>query len=213
MNQKKNLHVRVPTNVVRNTNVQIGNGEFQLYVRLCYLYFKNYGNEEITVDHKKLMKNLAISDTRTLKKRFNNLFKSKLIKNSVEKLPRKGRITIEFNSHMLSSEHFTQMNLKIFEYIDKIDEHAFRLLFYYKSHINKDDKERDRSFCYVGFDTLSNNLKISSKTISNANEILKKEKLIKVEKHNLGTDYQYGEDNELIYDRYNNHYRVNNEMF
>lgn len=213
MSKKSKPHVRVPTNIVRNTDLQLGNGEFQLYVRLCHLHFKNYGNELITVDHKKLMKNIMISDTRTLKKRLNNLHTSKLIKNKIDKLPRNGQIVVEFNSDMLNSSHFTQMSLKVFDYINKIDEHAFRLLFYYKSHINKDDKEKDRSFCFVGYDTLAKNLKMSKKTIANANEILKEEKLIKVEKYKLGTDYQYNEDDELVYDRYNNHYRVNNELF
>ncbi|MGM7720526.1 hypothetical protein [Metabacillus sp. Hm71] len=210
---KKGLRVRVPTNIVRNSDIQIGNGEFQLYVKLCFLRFRNYEDDKITLDHKKLMCNLGINDSRTFKKRLSNLHTSKLINNEIVKLPRSGCIDIEFNSKMLDSKHFTLMNAKVFDYIDKIDEHAFRLLFYYKSHINKDDKDKDRSFCYVGYDTLVKNLKMSKKTIASANELLKKEKLIKVEKHKLCTDYQYDENDELVYDRYNNHYKINNEMF
>lgn len=206
------MHVQVPTNVVRNEGLFIDNGDFLLYARLCFLYFRNYKNEEIKVDHKKLMANLGIADTRTLKKRLGSLRKNKLINNSVVSFPKRGEITLLFNSEVIKDNYFTQMNVKLFDMLGKIDEHSFRLVFYYKSHINKKD-EKGLDYCFVGIETLKNNLKMGSDTIKNANDTLKKCKLIKIEKHKLAHDDQYDENDELIYDRYHNHYKVNNELF
>lgn len=215
-NQK--LHVQVPTNVVRNENIFINNGDFLLYVRLCYLYFRNFNHEEIKIDHKKLMRNIGVSDTRTLKKRLHNLYKSGLIKNEIKSFPKRGEIVILFNGDVQQeSKHFTMMNIKIFDLLEKIDEHSFRLVFYYKSHINKDIKKKDSQkvidYCFVGIETLKNNLKMGSDTIKQANERLIKHKLIKIVKHKLKHDDQYDENNELVYDRYHNHYIVHNELF
>lgn len=212
------LHVQIPTNVVRNEDLFINNGDFLLYARLCYLYFRNYNNEEIKIDHKKLMRNIGVSDTRTLKKRLNNLYKSKLIKNEIKTFPKRGEIVILFNGNIQKEcKHFTMMNVRIFDLLEKIDEHSFRLVFYYKSHINKEVKKKENEkvidYCFVGIETLKNNLKMGSDTIKNANELLVKHKLIKIVKHKLTHNDEYDEDNELIYDRYHNHYIVRDELF
>lgn len=134
------MHVQIPTYIVRNDDISISNGDFMLYARLCLLHFKNYSNDEIKVDHKKLMDNLNISDTRTLKRRLESLFNLGLILNRPATMPRKGKTVILFNSNVKSKgNNFTMINAEIFNYIDVINEHAFRLLFYYKSHINKND--------------------------------------------------------------------------
>lgn len=210
----KKYVVQVPTNVVRNEDIFLNNGEFLLYARLCFLYFRNYKDEEIRLDHRKFMCNLNISDTRTLKKRLNKLYECELIRNKIDKFPKQTETVIMINSDRINGcKHFTQLNTKVFTYQEKINEHAFRLLFYYKSHINMDDKERDRSFCFVGVRTLKQRLKMSSDTIKEANDMLKKNKLIKIEKHKLKTDYEYDEMDELIFDRYNHHYKLNDELF
>lgn len=212
------LHVQVPTNVIRNEGMYISNGDFLLYTRLCYLYFRNYNNEEIKIDHKKLMRNIGVSDTRTLKKRLLSLYKNKLINNEIKTFPKRGEIVILFNGNVQKeSKHFTMMNLKIFDFLEKIDEHSFRLVFYYKSHINKGVKKKENEkvidYCFVGIETLKNNLKMGSDTIKNSNELLVKHKLIKIIKHRLAHNDEYDEDNELIYDRYHNHYIVREELF
>lgn len=205
------MHVQVPTNIVRNEDILLTNDEFQLYARLCYLYFKNYKNEEIKVDHKKLMGKLLIGDSRTLKTRLNGLFKHNLIHNKIDNLPRKGEVVILFNEKRLKeSKHFTMMNVDIFKYIGEINSHAFRLVFYYKSHINK---KENKSYCFVGVETLKNRLKMGGHTIKLANDELVKSKLIKVERHKLTNTGDYNEDDELIFDRYNNHYIVNEQLF
>lgn len=156
---------------------------------------------------------LYIGDSRTLKNRLNTLYKANLIGNKVDILPRKGKMTILFNEAVRSSEtFFTQINADVFNYLDKINHHAFRLLFYYKSHINfKEDRRLD--YCYVGRETLKVRLKMGSSTIQEANEQLTKNKLIKITKHMLERrEEDYDDNNELIFDRYNNHYSVTEKM-
>lgn len=209
---KKKLYVKIPSSVVRNEDFYLSNDEFLVYSRLCFLFFRNYQEKEIDIDHKKLMQFLKISDTRTFKNRLKNLYKVGLIENEITKLPTKGNMKIIFNDKVFGEDkHFTWLSAEVFSYFrnDQIDQYAVRQLFYYKSHINMDDKEKDRSFCFVGFETLIDRLKISKSKIVDANEQLKKTKLIKVKKHKLAPTYEY-DDDELVYDRYNNHYYVAN---
>lgn len=206
--------VKVPTNIIRNEDFKLSNGSFILYVRLCHLYFKNFRNEEIKLDHRKLMLNIGITDIRTLKKRFTELVSCKLIKNESVKFPKKGETVILLNGKVIdNSKVFTMMNVTVFDELSKIDEHAFRLLFYYKSHINRKDPKGIK-FCFVGMETLSHNLKMAKKTIISSNNMLRKSKLIKIEKHKLEQlEETYDENDELIYERWNNHYFVNDKLF
>jgi hypothetical protein len=204
------MHVQIPTYIVRNEEIHISNDAFLLYVRLCYLYFRNYQQEEMKVDHKKLMCNLGIYDTRTFKKRLTELSKVGLIHNEIISLPRKGEIVVLFNGEVLNNGHFTMMDCKLFDYLEQINEHAFRLLFYYKSHINK---KENKHYCFVGIETLKVNLKMGSDTINKANELLVKCKLLKIHKHKIETTYTYDEKDELIFDKYNNHYIVDEKLF
>lgn len=206
------MHIQVPTNVVRNEDIYIDNGSFLLYARLCFLYFKNYRNAEIKIDHKKLMRNCYISDTRTLKKRLDVLYKVGLIENKIDKLPKKNEIVILFNEKIIKDKLFTKMEVSIFNYLEEVNEHSLRLLFYYKSHINK-DSEKGLDYCFVGIETLKVRLKMGSDTIKEANDKLKEQKLIKIIKHEIKTEHTYDENDELIFDRYNNHYIVNEKLF
>ena len=137
---KKKIFIKVASGIVRNENLYLSNDEFVLYARLCFLYFRNYQNKKIELDHKKLKIFLKISDTRTFKNRLKKLYKLGLIETEVSKLPTKGNLTIVFNEKVYEEdEHFTMMNADIFNHwaYDQIDEYSFRQLFYYKSHINK----------------------------------------------------------------------------
>ncbi|KIL74345.1 hypothetical protein [Bacillus badius] len=208
---KKKLQVKVPTKVVRNEEDYLSNAEFVLYTRLCFLYFRNFQDKKITLDHKKLMLFCKISDNRTFKTRMKKFYKLGLIEEEIPKLPTKGYLTIIFNEKVCSEdEHFTMLNADIFNYWmnDQIDEYAFRQVWYYKSHINLHDKERDRSFCFVAMDTLADRLRISKEYVHNANKQLKKLKLIQVVKHKLESTDMHNEADELIITKYNNHYYV-----
>jgi len=206
--------VKVPNEVIRNETVKISSGDFVLYLRLCYLYFKNYQKEEIEIDHKKLMINIGITDTRTLKKRLQSLHKNKLIKNEIKSLPRRGNMKIVFNSDFFQKgKYFTMMNTRIFNYIHKLNEHSIRILFYYKSHINLNDEDKSKKYCFVGLETIKNNLKMGWDTLLKANDELTDYNLIRVVKHKLKTDYSYNENDELIFTKYNNHYYVSESLF
>ncbi|RFU70324.1 hypothetical protein D0469_06915 [Peribacillus saganii] len=212
---KKSLFVKIPTGIVRNEVHCLSNDEFVMYARLCFLYFLGYQDKEIEIDHKKLMRFLKINDTRTFKKRLNSLYKIGLILNQVNTLPTKGTMTLIFNEEIYNNDdHFTKMSTRIFDYWrnDQIDEYAFRQVFYYKSHINMNDKERDRSYCFVGYEFLAKRLKISKSKVEEANKQLKKAKLIKIKKHNLSHNGEYNDNDELVFNRYNNHYYVANEL-
>jgi len=213
---KKKLFVKIPSHIVRNEEKYLSNDEFVLYARLCFLYFRNYQKKEIVLDHTHLMRFLKISDTRTFKRRLKKLYQVGFIENEVTKLPTKGNLIIQFNETIYDDDkHFTKLDSSIFNSwsFNKIDEYAFRQVFYYKSHINKDDKERDRSFCFVGYDTLVKRLKVSKTKINDANEQLKSVGLLKVVPHKLETNYSYNDNDELIYFRFNNHYYLDNSLF
>lgn len=207
------MHVKVPTKIIRNEENFISNGSFTLYVRLCHLYFKNKRQEELKIDHNKLMINIRITDTRTLKKRLGELHKNGLLREEISKFPKKGETVIKMNGKEIDDcGLFTMMNLTLFNYMDKLDDHSFRLLFYYKSHINKDDKN-SVDYCFVGMNTLAERLKMAKKTIVEANELLVKNKLIKIKKHKLEDSGTYDVNDELIFEKYNNHYFVNADLF
>ncbi|MEH7084792.1 hypothetical protein V7139_18925 [Neobacillus drentensis] len=213
--EKTKFYVHVPSNIVRNEDFYLSNDEFVLYARLCFLYFRNYHNKEIEFDHKRLMDFLKISDTRTFKKRMKKLFDEGLIETNVINLPTKGSMKIVFNNKPIEEcKHFTMISAEVFSYWknEQIDKYAFRQLLYYKSHINLDDKENDRSFCYVGYETLTQRLKISKTDVKNANKKLEQAKLIAVTVHKLQNTNSYNDADELIFDRYNNHYHVTDKM-
>jgi len=212
--KKSKLHVKIPTPIVRNDGIFVSNKDFVLYARLCFQYFRNYHEKEIVIDHKKLMRNCKIADTRTFKKMLKRLYDNKLILNEIEKLPTKGTLTIVFNPEIYKDDHFTMLSSEILTYFnnDQIDEYAFRLIFYYKSHINKKDK-RSVDYCFVGYDTLIERLRVSKTSITEGNKQLDAAKLVKIEAHKLKHNYEYDENDELVFDRFNNHYFVANSLF
>ncbi|PLS04043.1 hypothetical protein [Neobacillus cucumis] len=212
----KKLHVQVPTYIVRNDGIYLTNSEFLIYTRLCFLFFRNAkeNKTELNIDHKQLMFLSQISDTRTFKLRLKRLYKLDLIKNQIDKLPTKGNLKVIFNPEKLISDHFTMMSTSIFTYLanGQINEYAFRQVFYYKSHINKKDK-RNLEYCYVGYETLVERLKVSRTKIKEANEQLKKANLVKITTHKLEWNGGYTDANELDYEKFNNHYTVANSLF
>lgn len=210
-NQKKKLYVHVPTHIVRNEDIYLNNDEFAMYTRLCFLQFRNLkekGNV-LEVDHRKLMNFLKITDTRTFKKRINYLHSLDLIKNNIEKVPTKGNINIVFNESMAEGKTFTKLSASIFTYFnnDQIDTYAFRQIFYYKSRIDKKLDGNGHDYCFSDFESMTKRFCISRLKVEEANKQLKKAKLLKIVKHKLEPTHEYVDD-ELQYDRYNNHYFV-----
>lgn len=202
MESSESASLKVPKHIIRNDKFYITNHEFHLYAYLCYMHFRNFNEEEMEVDHLKLKNLLKISDARTLKKRLNTLHKHNLIRNKIEKLPTKGTMKIIFNGDVKKDQMFCKMNPIIFTYFknDQIDSNGIRLAFYYKSFLHE-------GYCTVGFETLQQRLKMGSTTISNANNSLKKAKLVKIKSHKLET-YGYNQKDALVIDSWSNHYQI-----
>ncbi|WP_019242193.1 MULTISPECIES: hypothetical protein [Bacillus] len=217
--QKKitNFFIKVPTNVVRNDGYELKNGAFVLYVNLVWNYFinKSTNKSELILDHKSIMLNCKISDTRTFKRRLNELYNADLIKNEITRVPPRGTIVIHFNEEKYLKEcekNFTKVGRSILTYYKngQIDDYSLRQIFYYMSHINR---KTGNDYCFVSFETLSDRLMVSKDKISEANEMLEKAKLIKIKKHKLAPTSEYDEFDALVYDRYQNHYYVDKSMF
>lgn len=208
MKTEEKIYLKVPTKIVRNEDFYITADEFLLYARLCYLYFRSYKRKEFTINIKRMIEFLKIKDNRTFKNRFNKLHKLNLIENKITTLPKNNELEIVFNDELYNSyKSFTMMSAEIFNYYRscKINCYSFRLIMYYKSHINK---HNNAHFCYTGYATLSTRLKISNSTIQESNDQLVQNKLIKIKRHKLQPTYEYSELDELVYNRYNNHYYV-----
>lgn len=202
--------IKISTRVVRNEGLYIDNESFHLYVTLCRLYFLNNQNSELDINHKEVMRNLRISKNETFKKYINGLFKAGLIFDEVNNLPRRSTLPVRLNPEFLNDKPFTQLSLNIFNAYNElgISVDSFRLVFYYKSHINLHEHGRDRSFCFVGIRTLTDRLKIGNEKVIAANNDLKKKKIIKIEKHLLKHDHEYDEYDQMINSRFNNHYKI-----
>lgn len=212
MSQTNKMIVQVPQDIVRNTCFTLSPYEFLLYARLQFLYFRGFKqSEEITFDHHKLRLNIGITDTRTLKKYFQKLHHVGLLKTEVTKIPKAKEMAVILNSkpQNIRLTPFTQLPATIFNWVNKLDEHfahAIRLLFYYKSYIDKEKK-----FAHMGFRRIMSELKISSNKIDECNDLLVKNKLLKIERFQLEPTYEYGEHDEMIFDKFTNHYTIREE--
>jgi predicted transcriptional regulator len=212
---KNKLYVHIPTYIVRNEDIYLSNDEFVFYARLCFLYFREYQEKEIVVNHQKLRSFLKIADTRTFKKRLQRLYKVGLVENEIKNLPTKGTLTIVFNEEAYKKgDHFTRLSAEVFSYWlnEQIHEYAFRQLFYYTSHINLNDEDKTKWYCFVGFETLTKRLKISRSSVESANKQLEEAKLVKVKVGQLQNTNTYNDCDELIFHRPNNEYHVANKL-
>lgn len=152
---------------------------------------------------------LGINDNRTIKKSMDNLYKQKYILQPV-KIDSHSMGKIELNESLVKSKNkFTHVYVSSLEMLSRIGQIGIRLLFYYESYTNRNDKIKASSqFCYTSLDTISKETGLTRKTIIKYNDILKKEKLLDIDIHKLGTDYRYDENDKVIFNRYNNHYYV-----
>jgi hypothetical protein len=126
----------------------------------------------------------------------------------IDKLPSKGTITITFKPMPIEDLIFKQVQATILNRIDKIGTTGMRLLFYYESYINRQDPITEQ-FAYPSIETASKILKIDEDTITKYNEILVKEKLLKITKHKLEyTDELNALDEPIRFIKYHNHYHV-----
>lgn len=195
--------IQIPHKVIRNPNINCT--EFVMLMQLKYSSYTNGNVNEFDVDLQKLKCAINIGDTRTIKKCLHTLYQNKYIVEEV-KIINKHPLHVILDMEKLNEKPFAQLSAKLLDCIDQIDYIGVRLLYYYESYIVRSDVRKQ--YCYPSIETIVRNTGISKNTVTRYNELLVKSKLLKIEKHKLGTEYSYNDNDDLIFDRYNNHYYV-----
>lgn len=207
MENKKKLLVQVPDEIIKNIHCKMDSNTFATYVYLKFLYFRNYNNSEMEIDHNKFKHKLYIADNRTLKKSLTILHKNQIMLEYINKLPTKGTLKFTFEPTPFNSKKFTQLPVTIINKIEHIGTIGLRLLFYYESFINRKGSI-SKQFAFPSIETISKDLGLNKETITTYNRILKKNKLIKIVKHKLEWDGEYDNLDNPLFTKYNNHYYV-----
>lgn len=210
METKTKLFIQIPDCISRNETAKMDSNTFAVYTYLSFLHFRNNKEDEIKhFDHNKFKHKLHITDNRTLKKCLINLHKQGYILEYIDKLPSKGTITITFQPMPIDDDiTFKQIPASILNRIDKIGTIGLRLLIYYESYINRKDPVTEQ-FAYPSIETTAKLLKLNEDTITKYNDILVKEKLLKVTKHKLEYVDELNElDEPIRFTKYHNHYHV-----
>ncbi|MET3505578.1 hypothetical protein [Halalkalibacter oceani] len=191
--------------VVRNPALK--SSAFLLFAKLCELYGR-CKSELLEVNHTALKNYLSVSDNRSLKLIFNNMYENKLILNEIKSFPKKKALQVHINKEMTtlhSKNYFTQVDIRLLDkrIVDQIGSVGVRLIYYYESRINRLELYKDR--CYASISTISQETGISKNTIMKYNEILKKNKLIRIKKHKLEHAGWEKDGNMIDYVQYANH--------
>lgn len=163
-----------------------------------------YDSNEFEVSNNKLKTYIGIADNKTIKKSYANLYDQGYFLEPVELLRGKP-VKFSINKDKLSSkEEYTQLPIYTIEHLDTIKHVGFRLLYYYSSYINYN--HTSKLYAYPSIETIKKHLNINKNTVHDYNEILKKAKLISIEKHKLGHNNTYDHNDRLEHIKYNNHY-------
>jgi hypothetical protein len=197
-------HVQIPNQVIRNPNVS--SLEFMIITKFKELEYENSSSEFFIHSKSHLKDVFRLNDNRTIKKSLNNIYEEGYLSKPVTIDSHSIGKVILNNELLKVKSNFTQVYMSIMKYYDSIGANGVRLLFYYESYINR--KITNNQFCYASIKTISAETGLNSKTIIKYNEILKKQKLLHIDKHKLGTEYRYDENDKVIFSKFNNHYSV-----
>lgn len=205
--------LQIPTEIIRNS--EINATEFVLLAKLIQAYYISGKQYEFELHHKNLIFLLNIGDNNTFKKSYNNLAKHGYLLSTIDKLPRKGGISVRMNTDIIPELNkkltFTQLHKDLMDksVIDAIGYIGIRLIYYYQSYINL--KQMNKNHCYASEETIATHLGISKKTVIEYNKRLKKTKMVKIVSHDLNETGEYerkGNKEVLVFNKYNNHYFV-----
>lgn len=189
--------------------------EFVLLAKLIQAYYISGKQDEFELHHKNLIFLLNIGDNNTFKKSYNNLVKQGYLMNVIEKLPRKGGISVRVNLDIIPEINrnlpFTQLTKDILDksMIDAIGYIGVRMIYYFQSYINH--KQINKNHCYASEETIATHLGITKRTVIEYNKKLKKTKIVKIVGHELKDTGEYvrkGDNELLVFNKYNNHYFV-----
>lgn len=193
----KVLMLQIPTSVIRGEDVKLDALSFVVYAYILRDKFKNFNVDTFPVSLGDMRDTLAVKDNRTIKNSIIKLNKYNMISGVPDKINFKSKIYI--NIADLKRRKFTQLPIQLLEKVSHIGAEGFRLLYYYESYINR--KESWKLYAYPSYKKIAEDLKIGFETISKYNDILVKNKMIKIEK--FETDITV----EGIV-KYNNHYSI-----
>ncbi|MFO1442833.1 hypothetical protein KDN24_06345 [Bacillus sp. Bva_UNVM-123] len=210
MENKKKLIIQIPDEIIRNEYFKMDSNTFAVYAYLKFLHFRNYNNSEMKIDHNKFKHKLLISDNRTFKKCLSNLHKNQIILECVTKFPTKGSLSFTFDPIPFEVKTFTQLPATVLNRMEHIGTIGLRLLFYYESFINRKDDVMSQ-FAFPSIETTSKTLGLSKDTIIDYNELLKRNKLIKIRRQKLECNGEYDNLDNPLFTKYNNHYYVKTE--
>ncbi|WP_228307306.1 hypothetical protein [Priestia sp. J2] len=214
---KQISRIQIATEIVRDTDLKPL--DFVLYARLVshHTYTKE---KEMKIDHSKLKSILRIKDNDTLKKSYNKLYEKGYMLNKLDKLPRKASTLMIINEKYIPKNQnvkwFTQFASDVVHpnIIDAIGYTGIRMLYVYQSHINYTNLSRHYSF--ASEETIAKESGVTKNTVIKHNDMLKKHRFIKIEKHKLEETGEWevkkGNVNEsLKFTKYNNHVYLSEE--
>ncbi|MGD6876805.1 hypothetical protein [Bacillus infantis] len=212
----KQFQIQVPTELIRNP--KISHDTFYVYLKLIQHYYVRKAKEVVLdIDHKKFMFYSNIKSNQTFKKCINQLKEYGLVNTELDSLPKRGLIKIELNGDMLTSNKgfkFAQLPYYLMDkcILDTIGYEGIRLLYYLKSYINRYDQ-----FCFCSRDTIAADIGSNPKTIDKYLLKLKKNKFIKIVKHQIEAigefiPNEFGNEKEG-FSKYNNHYYIRADEF
>jgi hypothetical protein len=182
-----------------------------LYLR--YSIFLCGGRYDFEVAAPDIKKFMNIQDNKTLKASFNNLYDNGYLLMRVGQLKPNKPIYIKLHqekfdiSKRTKGESFTQLPTNVLFAIKdgKITAKEARILYYIKSYII------DKEYCFTSQLTMGHDLDMTEKTVAKHIKLLKQKKLLNVEKHKLGTEYKYDDNDKIVFTKYNNHYTLRME--
>lgn len=186
--------IQIPNSVIKNRDITVN--AFGLYVYLKRESFKKR-DSKLQLDHKRVRHELGMKDNRPLIAAFQNLHSQGLIGEEILKMPIHSPLNITLLE--IALEPFTQLPIELLDKVNTIKPYGLRLLYYYESFINR--KQILRLFAFPCFETIKNDIGISHNAIIKYNNVLVKNKMLKIDKHKT-------EQGDYGFEKWNNHYSV-----
>ena len=186
--------IQIPNSVIKNRDITVN--AFGLYVYLKRESFKER-DSKLQLNHKRVRHELGMKDNRPLIAAFQNLHSQGLIKEEILKMPIHSPLNITLLE--IALEPFTQLPIELLDKVNTIKPYGLRLIYYYESFINR--KQILRLFAYPCFETIKNDTGISYNAIIKYNNVLVKNKMLKIDKHKV-------EQGDFGFEKWNNHYSV-----
>lgn len=190
------MNIQIPKTIIKDP--RLGANDFLMIVWLKRWMF--LWGEVMKVSVSEIKGKMNVADTRTIKKIFEKLNKFEIVEWFQI---RKFYVELKINKDKMNEQPYAQLPVKVLEKAKVIGSAGVRLLYYYECHINRDEK---KDFCYASVRTIVKETGLADKTIKAYNNVLEKEKLLKVVRH--GFEEEYDEMDEVTVNRYNNHYYV-----